>query len=278
MPTTTAVMSSHAVRRRSCASMARRPPLGQHFLHDEGVLARIASGLQLSPGDHVVEIGPGEGALTRHLLASGAQVTAIEVDPVLAARLRETFVDSPGFEVIGADVLTVDLAELLAKQPAAVAGNLPYYITSPIVRRTLDLGDRVVRAVFLVQKEVAERICAGPGSRDYGYLSALCTLRAEPEYLFRVRPGSFRPPPKVESAVIRLTPRPGPAPEVELIRFLEAAFRQPRKTLRNNLSALYGRDLLAAVPEVAKRAQQLGVDELRALFDSLTASGTTSES
>ena len=123
--------------------------------------------------------------------------------------------------------------------------------------------------MFLVQKEVAERICAGPGSRDYGYLSALCRLRSEPEYLFRVRPGSFRPPPKVESAVVRLTPRPGPPPDSDFIRFLEAAFRQPRKTLRNNLAALYALGLLDGTPQTAKRAQQLSVDELRALFETL---------
>jgi 16S rRNA (adenine1518-N6/adenine1519-N6)-dimethyltransferase len=240
--------------------------LGQHFLHDESVLTRIAAGLQIRPGDRVVEIGPGEGVLTRHLLAAGARVTAIEVDPKLAARLRETFAAEPSFELIEGDVLTVDLQNLLAAEPTAIAGNLPYYITSPIVRRTLDAADRVTRAVFLVQKEVAERICAGPGSRDYGYLSALCRLRSEPEFLFRVRPGSFRPPPKVESAVVRLTPRPGPPPDPGFIAFLEAAFRQPRKTLRNNLGTLYPRELVDTAPAASKRAQQLSVDELRALF------------
>jgi len=249
--------------------MARRPPLGQHFLHDEGVLARIAAAVGVGPGDHVVEIGPGEGVLTRHLLATGARVTAIEVDPRLAPGLRETFSGEPRFELIHADVLKVDLAALVSGGPAALAGNLPYYITSPIVRRTLALGQAITRAVFLVQQEVAERICAGPGSRDYGYLSALCRLSSKPETLFRVRPGSFRPPPRVESAVIRLTPRPGQPPEPELLEFLEAAFRQPRKTLLNNLSSLYPRELLARSPETAKRAQQLDVSELQALHQSL---------
>ena len=249
--------------------MPRRPPLGQHFLHDESVLARIAASLRLAPGERVVEIGPGEGVLTRHLLAASARVTAIELDTRLAEKLRVAFQDNPNFDLIESDVLAVDLGALLGEEPAAIAGNLPYYITSPIVRRTLDLGGGVTRAVFLVQKEVAERICAGPGSRDYGYLSALCRLRSEPEYLFRVRPGSFKPPPKVESAVVRLTPRTGPPPEDRFIQFLEAAFRQPRKTLRNNLGALYSRELLDRAPEVAKRAQQMSVDELHALFTTL---------
>ena len=249
--------------------MPRRPPLGQHFLHDESVLARIAAALQISPGDRVLEVGPGEGALTRHLLAAGARVTAIEIDRNLAARLRATFAGESRFELVEADVLAVDLAQLVAPEPTAIVGNLPYYITSPIVRKTLELGDRIARAVFLVQKEVAERIAAGPGSRDYGYLSVLCRLRSEPEYLFRVRPGSFRPPPKVESAVVRLTPRPGPQPEPRFLQFLEAAFRQPRKTLRNNLASLYPLEWLDDTPETSKRAQQLSVEALHDLFQSL---------
>lgn len=249
--------------------MRRRPPLGQHFLHDASILARIAAALLIAPGDRVVEIGPGEGVLTRQLLDAGARVTAIEVDARLVPRLRETFAREPNFELIHADVLSVDLGALLADEPASIAGNLPYYITSPIVRRTLDLRDRIRRAVFLVQKEVAERICAQPGSRDYGYLSVLCRLQAEPEYLFRVRPGSFRPPPKVDSAVVRLTPRPGAPPDPRFVQFLEAAFRQPRKTLRNNLASLYPLETLDRTPVTAKRAQQLGLDELLDLFRAL---------
>ena len=259
--------------------MPRRPPLGQHFLHDEGVLARIAAALPIEPGGRVIEIGPGEGVLTRHLLAAGAEVTAIEVDRRLAARLRETFRDEPRLRLIEADVLDVDLTALAAGGPVAVAGNLPYYITSPILRRTLEVGASVSTAVFLVQKEVAERVVAKKGSRDYGYLSALCRLRAEPELLFRVRPGSFRPPPKVESAVVRLTPRPGPPTEPALTAFLEAAFSQPRKMLRNNLTGLYSRAVLERTEETKLRAQQLDVDEidrLRHALDAATASGTES--
>ncbi|MCB1019948.1 MAG: ribosomal RNA small subunit methyltransferase A [Acidobacteria bacterium] len=249
--------------------MYRRPRLGQHFLHDQSVLARIAAALELGPGRRVLEIGPGQGALTEHLLATGAHVTAIEVDPKLAAGLRAAYSSNPSFELIEADVLTVDLAALAAQDRPALAGNLPYYITSPIVRRALDLGDRITQSVFLMQKEVADRICAGPGSRDYGYLSALCQLRSEPRTLFRVRPGSFNPPPKVESAVVRLTPRAGEAPDPGFVRFLEAAFRQPRKTLRNNLSSLYASEALAEEDAVGKRAQQLSVGELEALYQSL---------
>ena len=158
-----------------------------------------------------------------------------------------------------------------------MVGNLPYYITSPIVRKTLALRGAIERAVFLVQLEVAERIAARKGSREYGYLSALCRLFAEPELLFRVPAGAFRPPPRVESAVVRLMPKECEAPP-EFIMFLEAAFRQPRKTLRNNLSAIYERELLSAHSDLGLRAQQMDVEELWALWRELTASSAAKSS
>lgn len=213
-----------------------------------------------------MEIGPGEGALTEHLLATGAQVTAVELDRGLAEGLRQRFGGSERFELIESDVLDVDLSELIGEGEAFVVGNLPYYITSPIVRRVLPLGDRVSAASFLIQREVAERITACKGSRDYGYLSALCRLWSEPKLLFKVKAGSFRPPPRVESAVVGLRLRKGAEVPAGLIRFLEAAFKQPRKTLGNNLAALYDRDLLAGMEERGLRAQQIDVEELAELW------------
>ena len=191
--------------------LGRGPPLGQHFLHDQGVLARIASCLPIEPGSLVVEIGPGQGALTEHLLDRGAQVAAVEVDRELASALQTRFANAP-LEVIEADLLDVDLAELIrnrSEQPALVAGNLPYYITSPILRNVFAASERVEQAVFLMQKEVAERVVAVKNSRDYGFLSVLSRLYAEPEMLFTVAPGCFRPPPQVTSAVVRLAMRRG---------------------------------------------------------------------
>ena len=250
--------------------MAKRPKLGQHFLHDASVLSRIARALPLGSGTPVVEIGPGEGALTAHLLESGARVTAVELDRGLAARLREQYAGEERFALVESDVLEADLDALLsAEEPGYVFGNLPYYITSPIIRRILPMSDRVRAAAFLIQKEVAERVTARKGSRDYGFLSAICRLWAEPEYLFTVKPGSFRPPPRVDSAVIRLTLRTGAVVEDGLVAFLEAAFRQPRKTLLNNLTALYERERVAAFPEAKLRAQQMDVEELAGFWKTL---------
>jgi 16S rRNA (adenine1518-N6/adenine1519-N6)-dimethyltransferase len=250
----------------------RKPPLGQHFLRDQAALARIAEALTIEPGAVVVEIGPGEGALTEHLLRQGARVTALEIDPRLAGKLRERFAGNPSLEIIEADVLAADLAALAAGQsqtPVKVAGNLPYYITSPILRRVFAAGEVVSTAVFLVQKEVALRITAGKGSRDYGYLSVLCELHAGRELLFTVPPGAFRPPPKVTSAVVRLVMRPEIDVPEKLLAFLKSAFRQPRKTLLNNLSGMYERSRLAGLPESRLRAQEMSLAELRALWRKL---------
>jgi 16S rRNA (adenine1518-N6/adenine1519-N6)-dimethyltransferase len=254
------------------APLRRKPPLGQHFLHDQAALARVAEALTIEPGAMVVEIGPGEGALTEHLLRQGARVTALEIDPRLAGKLRERFAGNPSLEIIEADVLAADLAALAAgrsQAPVKVAGNLPYYITSPILRRVFAAGEVVSTAVFLVQKEVALRITAGKGSRDYGYLSVLCELHAGRELLFTVPPGAFRPPPKVTSAVVRLVMRPEIDVPEKLLAFLKSAFRQPRKTLLNNLSGMYERSRLAGLPESRLRAQEMSLAELRALWRKL---------
>jgi 16S rRNA (adenine1518-N6/adenine1519-N6)-dimethyltransferase len=246
-----------------------RPRLGQHFLHDRNILRRIASALPIEPGRLVVEIGPGQGALTEHLLDAGARLTAIELDSGLAARLREGHAGNPDFDLIECDVLDVDLKQVIGERsraPALVVGNLPYYITSPILRKVFDARPLVSEAVFLVQKEVALRIAAGPGSPDYGYLSVLCRLHSEPQLLFSVGAGAFRPPPRVTSAVVRLTMRPGDAPDARFIEFLQCCFRQRRKTLRNNLSGMYSDAALAAAEANRLRAEQLGVDELRELW------------
>jgi 16S rRNA (adenine1518-N6/adenine1519-N6)-dimethyltransferase len=254
------------------APLRRKPTLGQHFLHDQAALARIAEALKIEPGAMVAEIGPGEGALTEHLLRQGARVMALEIDPRLAAKLRERFAENPSLEIIEADVLAVDLPALIAgrsRAPVKVAGNLPYYITSPILRRVFAAGEAVSTAVFLVQKEVALRITAGKGSRDYAYLSVLCELHAERELLFTVPPGAFRPPPKVTSAVVRLLMRPEIEVPENLLVFLKSAFRQPRKTLLNNLSGMYERSRLAGLPESRLRAQEMSLAELRALWQKL---------
>jgi 16S rRNA (adenine1518-N6/adenine1519-N6)-dimethyltransferase len=181
-----------------------RQRLGQHFLVKGSILDRIAAAACPRPEPLVVEIGPGKGALTERLLARAGRVVGIEIDPYLAGRLREKFPDR--LEVIEADVLDTDLNQW---GPAVVAGNLPYYISTAILSRVLSPGSLLARGVLLVQKEVAERITAGPGSRAYGGLSVEAQLYADVRVLFAVRPSAFHPPPKVESAMAYRYPARG---------------------------------------------------------------------
>jgi len=237
--------------------------LGQHFLQSEPMVARIAAAVSRSQPGRIVEVGPGKGALTHHLLATGAEVIAIEIDPAMISVLRERFPDHPCLTLVEADVLSVDLAQW---GPAVLAGNLPYYITSPILERIFRARAALREAVLLVQKEVAERITASPNSRDYGYLTVSAQTYSSPEFLFQVKPGMFRPPPKVDSAVIRLTLRPD-APDAEaFLQFASRCFAQKRKTLRNNLAPFYGHDLIDALPEAGLRAEQLSVAAMRELY------------
>lgn len=234
-----------------------RQKLGQHFLADKSVLLRIAAAACV-PGEPVVtEIGPGKGALTEFLLARAQHVRAIELDPELATQVQARF---PQLELIRGDALHADLG-----QSGPIAGNLPYYVATPIISRAIRTG-RV--GTFLIQKEVAERITASQGTRDYGYFSVECQLFATVEYLFTVKPGSFRPPPQVDSAVIRLTPRPSLAvtdPE-PFLTFVSRCFQHKRKTLRNNLAPFYARESVDVLPEAGQRAEQLSLAEFADLF------------
>jgi 16S rRNA (adenine1518-N6/adenine1519-N6)-dimethyltransferase len=259
-------------------SLRYRPPRGQHFLHDRRILERIAGSLPIDAGRRVVEIGAGEGALTEFLLAAGAQVTAIEIDPALAEGLRGRFGGNGAFELVEGDVLQLGLAALIAersRQPVLVAGNLPYYITSPILRKVFDAAGQVEQAVFLMQREVAQRVTARKGSRDYAFLSVLCRLYAEPQYLFAVSGGAFRPPPRVTSAVVRLAMRRDRAVDPAFVEFAKSCFAQPRKKLVNNLSGRYDRGMLARFEQSQQRAQQLDLEELQEFWAGLEEPRTT---
>jgi 16S rRNA (adenine1518-N6/adenine1519-N6)-dimethyltransferase len=242
--------------------------LGQHFLTRQSVLEHIAVAVCPDNCDTVIEIGPGKGALTSHLLERSARVIAIEIDSVLVQYLRSKYRDDGRLQVVEADILKTDLTQW---GPVAVAGNLPYYITSPIVHRVLSLGPLLQRAVFLVQKEVAERIIAVPGSRDYGYLSVQTQLLSIPELLLTVPAAAFRPPPKVDSAVVRLMPRAELLipDSTAFLKFAGLCFRQKRKTLRNNLIQAYAKERVDILPEAGKRAEQLSVEDLMSLYAKL---------
>ena len=223
---------------------ARRPPLGQHFLTDPAILSRIAAATGAGPGDTVLEIGPGQGTLTKALLQTGANVVAIEKDRELARNCGLRIADW-GFagraNVVVGDALAIDWHSLIPQSAIRnphwiVAGNIPYYITSPLIDKALTPPlPRCV--VFLVQAEVADRLSAVPGGKEYGALTVGVQVVARVERVLRVAPGSFRPPPRVSSAVVRLTPLPEPlvAPEeiAALRRFVTACFGQRRKQLRN---------------------------------------------
>ena len=235
------------------------PKLGQHFLTNASVLERIAVAVCPAGEDLVIEIGPGRGALTEKLLRRAARVVAIEIDAALVDRLRARFAGEPRLEIVHADVLATDLAQW---GRAPIAGNLPYYITSPILEKTVRLD--VPRIVFLMQKEVAERLIATPGHREYGYLTLQTALFAGARLLFEVKPGSFRPPPQVDSAVVLLTPQM--RDREAFLCFLGQCFRQKRKTLRNNLAGIYGKEAIDPWPEAGLRAEQITLEHFAEMY------------
>lgn len=254
-----------------------RPRLGQHFLADPGWRAEILERIGPHPDDVWTEIGAGAGEMTRALAARVKRVVAIELDPRLVERLRLATAGL-AVEIVSGDVLALDLPRLLPPH-SRVYGSLPYYITSPILRRLFDLGRQIEAIDVVIQWEVAERLVARPGSRDYGWLSVAAQVHTRPEILLRVPPGAFRPPPKVHSALVRLTP-PGEAARLGLesverfLEFAERCFAHKRKTLANNLKADYG---TASVSEALNkhghgpkaRAEELSVENLALLWRSL---------
>ena len=235
---------------------------GQHFLHDTTVLRRIVQAIAPQPGERVVEIGPGDGALTLPLLRALGRLTVIELDRDLIPRLRSAAEGIGELELVNADVLRVDLATLGQGEPLRVVGNLPYNISSPILFHCLDHLDAIADMHFMLQKEVVDRMAAAPGSKVYGRLSVMLQLACRVEPLIEVPPAAFRPPPKVDSAVVRMTPLPPaqrPATDPATIaRVVRAAFGQRRKTLSNALRDVMTAEQIEATgidPRV--RAEQL---------------------
>jgi 16S rRNA (adenine1518-N6/adenine1519-N6)-dimethyltransferase len=232
------------------------------------MLERIAVAACSDHTSQVIEIGPGQGALTEQLLRRVNRVVAIEMDRDLAAHLREKWGQEPRFLLYEGDALNFDWTQW---GPGILAGNLPYYAATAIISKYLAQPGGLHHAVFLIQKEVAERITAKPGTREFGYLSVECQYLATAEYLFTVPPGAFRPPPKVDSAVIRLSPRTEVNPDDvrPFLDFASSCFRYKRKTLRNNLAGRYPGGKLDGLPAVSSRAEQLSVAALFELFRAL---------
>ncbi len=239
-----------------------RKRFGQHFLVDEAVIDGIVRTIQPRPGQAIVEVGPGLGALTQPLLERAGALTVIELDRDLAARLRQR----PGLTVIESDVLKVDFAAL-SPQPLRVVGNLPYNISSPILFHLLPFAARVQDQHFMLQKEVVERMAAAPGSKAYGRLSVMLQWRYRIDEVLDVPPEAFDPPPKVDSAVVRMVPLPE-APGVDFAR-LEAlvavAFSQRRKLLRHTLGRWIAQNEIATGFDLQRRAEEVPVAEYLAL-------------
>jgi 16S rRNA (adenine1518-N6/adenine1519-N6)-dimethyltransferase len=262
----------------------RRPKLGQHFLVSAPIRERIARALPLRRDDLVVEIGPGRGAMTELLAERARRVLAIEVDGALAESLSQKLAPISAIQVIRADILAADIPEICRSNSVKqcfVFGNLPYYITSPILHHMLESRASIRGMALLMQREVADRITAEPGSRDYGYLSVFAQLFSHPQALFTVPPGAFSPPPKVHSTLVEfgVTPRfpqwsAGQA--TKFTAFVKLCFAQKRKSLVNNLTGNFPRgrieDALRSFQLQPKiRAEQLTLDQLAALHAELNA-------
>jgi len=275
-----------------------KPKMGQHFLASEDLAARVVDALGDVSQSTVLEIGPGRGIMTSLLARRARRLIAVELDRVLAAQLRLKFGMARNVEIIEADVLAIDFDSLFGPkpglsrpgidhkpQPVKVVGNLPYYITSDILLRLFEFSKYFESIVIMVQREVADRIAAEPGGRDYGMLSATAQLYGRVEKLFTLPPGAFVPPPKVHSTVLRLTIDPqqerlGVAGD-GFIEFLRLSFGQKRKTLWNNLKSEYEgaalkRALADAKVKATARAETLSLNESAAVFRALHKAQTES--
>lgn len=253
-----------------------RKRFGQNFLHDRHWIERIAKAVNATEGDDIVEIGPGQAALTRELIAGAGKVRAVEIDHDLAAWLKETFPES--LSLIEADALTLDWTQVAKNDNLRVVGNLPYNISSPLLFKLLEASDHVKDQHFMLQKEVVDRMVAQHGSKTYGRLSVMLQWRYRMQKLFDVPPGAFNPPPKVMSSVVRMIPKAKeevPSVDFELFSSVVAnAFSQRRKTIRNALSALLSAEEIAACDvDPGTRAEALPLDAFVRLAQKAEALG-----
>ena len=244
-----------------------RKRFGQNFLRDESVIEAISRAVAPRAEDHLVEIGPGEGVLTQALVDSGCKLAAIELDRDLRTRLLAAFSTYPGFTLHSADALKFDFAALAdQKRTLRIVGNLPYNISTPLIFHLLDQAELVADMHFMLQREVVERLAATPGSKDWGRLSVMTQFQCEVEHLFDVPPEAFYPPPKVQSAIVRLTPHQrAPYPDIDraaLSRVVTQAFAQRRKTLRNNFKGVFSEeDIVGLSIDPDWRAERLCLED-----------------
>jgi 16S rRNA (adenine1518-N6/adenine1519-N6)-dimethyltransferase len=256
--------------------------LGQHFLHDRNVIEKIVLAVNPKPGDNLVEIGPGQGAITFPLLRKHGSLTVIEFDRDLITPLSEAALGIGELTIVHKDVLKVDFGKLAGEGRVRLVGNLPYNISTPILFHVLEHAEAIVDMHFMLQKEVVERMAAAPGSKVYGRLSVMLQAICEVEPLFEIGPAAFRPPPKVDSAVVRLRPKArdsiGITDPALFERLVRDAFGQRRKTLRNAVQAVCSAEQISAAglrPQL--RAEQLAVGEFIKLANFLSEIPTAAD-
>ena len=254
-----------------------RKRFGQHFLHDRNVIGRIVAALAPRPEEHIVEIGPGRGALTRELAKQLAHFDAVELDRDLLAYLPSV-IPPDKLTLHNADALKYDFCQLRQEgRKLRLVGNLPYNISTPLLFHLLDQSDCIEDMLFMLQKEVVQRLAATPGGKDYGRLSVMIQYRCRVEKLFDVAPGAFTPPPKVDSAMVRLVPLATPPVTVndtaQFAKVVRMAFASRRKTLRNNLKGLLSAEqLLALGIDPVRRAETLTLAEFATLSNAVVSS------
>jgi len=248
-----------------------RKRFGQNFLQDDGVVQAIARAVNATAEDHLVEIGPGQGALTQALVSSQCRLDAIELDRDLTTHLLAAFSIYPTFKLHSADALTFDFTQLHAgEKKLRVVGNLPYNISTPLIFKLLDNASIIADMHFMLQKEVVDRLAATPGNKDWGRLGIMAQFDCEVAHLFDVPPEAFTPPPKVQSAIVRLVPRDAPlypsCDKTQLGKVVQLAFSQRRKTLRNNFKGVFDDIQLRSVDiDPDARAEMLGINQFVAL-------------
>jgi 16S rRNA (adenine1518-N6/adenine1519-N6)-dimethyltransferase len=271
--------NSHRSKASSNGVQAKKY-LGQHFLKDENIAEKIASILLLKETNQVLEIGPGTGVMTKYLVEQDIDLIAMDLDKESIDYLNEEFKPlvalqsrTRSFEVVYADFLKFDLDQLFPGLQFAIIGNFPYNISSQIIFKTLENRERIPEFSGMFQKEVAKRICAGPGSKTYGILSVLVQAYYEAEYLFTVPPGVFNPPPKVDSGVLRLIRKEHQdlgCDDRMFFKVVKTAFNQRRKTLRNSLKSMIPNAIVKEDVIFDKRPEALGVDEFVSLTKKLS--------
>ncbi len=266
---------SNALKTKSPHQARKR--FGQNFLVDHNIIDKIVAAIAPAPDQNLIEIGPGQGAITEPILAKCPQLNVVELDRDLIPLLEQKFLEYPDFHIHQGDALKTDFSQFYHKdQPLRIIGNLPYNISTPLLFHLLNFSDLIRDMYFMLQKEVVDRMAAVPGDKNYGRLSVMIQYRCQVQPLFRVPPTAFQPAPKVESAIVQLIPYakpPYPADDLQLLsRLVRASFQQRRKTMRNTLKHMLKTEQLALLDlDLTLRPENLNVEDFVKLSNQIGA-------